>query len=312
MEAFAKQTDPGLVEVVVVDDASDDDTWPALSELAGTAPFPLKTLRMTENGGPATARNTGWRVTRAEVVAFTDDDCVPQPGWLSALAGRFADADIVQGRTVADPAQIPRRGPFSHVVEFDKPDGYFETCNIAYRRRLLEDTDGFDEGFRFGPDHHRRAGPIFGEDTDLAWRALERGARACFEPGAVVFHDVSPSSYRSRLARVRRAGGIPPLVRRHPGMRNVMYARWFYVSYHPPALLAALGTALVLGRRSRWWLRLIGLVFWLPYADNRMNRYPLWTRRRYQVALLPAALFADMTEVGVIVRSAARERTFLL
>jgi len=312
LEGLAKQTDARLGGVVLVDDASDDDTWETLSKLAAAAPFPVKVLRMAENSGPAAARNVGWKATQADAVAFTDDDCVPQPGWLNALAGRLAEADFVQGRTVADPAQLHHLGPFSHMVQFDKPDGYYETCNIAYRRRVLEELGGFDESFRLAADEHRRGGPIFGEDTDLAWRALEHGATAAFETEAVVLHDISPSSYRSRLARVRRAKGIPRLVRRHPGMREVMYARWFYVSYHPPALLAAVGAILALRGKSRWWLRLLGLACWLPYADNRMHRYPLWTRRRYQLALLPAAFVADMAEVGVIVRAAARERTVLL
>src|SRR5205823_1874543 len=63
VEALAKQTDPGLVEVVVVDDASDDDTWDVLSALAATAPFRLTARRMAQNSGPAAARNVGWRAT---------------------------------------------------------------------------------------------------------------------------------------------------------------------------------------------------------------------------------------------------------
>jgi glycosyltransferase involved in cell wall biosynthesis len=310
--ALAQQTDAGEFQVVVVDDGSTDDTWQVLSALRASAPFKLTALRLAENSGPGAARNAGWRAAEADVIAFTDDDCVPEPTWLRTLVRRLTDADLVQGRTVADPAQAARRGPFSHVVEFDKPDGYYETCNIAYRRRLLELVDGFEEGFRYGPSRWRAPAPVYGEDTDLAWRALEHGARTAFEPDAVVFHDVSASSFLARLRRVRRAETFPRLVRRHPAMRDLMYWRWFYLSYHPPALLAAAGTLLTLRPRSPWWHRALGMLCWLPYADNRMHRIPLWTRRRYQVALLPVALVTDLAEVGVLVRASVRERTVLL
>ena len=213
VEALAKQTDPGLVEVVVVDDASDDDTWDVLSALAATAPFRLTARRMAQNSGPAAACNVGWRATDADVVAFTDDDCVPQAGWLAGLVRGLAEADIVQGRTIPDPLQASRRGPFSHVVEFDEPDGYFETCNIAYRRRMLELVSGFDEAFHYAAERRRGAGPIFGEDADLARRALEHGARTAFDPHALVFHDVDRSSFRARLRKARRLEGLPGLVR---------------------------------------------------------------------------------------------------
>src|SRR5439155_6227435 len=200
--------------------------------------------------------------------------CGPQGGWLAGLVRGLAEADTVQGRTIPAPLQASRRGPFSHVVEFDEPDGYFETCNIAYRRRMLELLSGFDEAFHYAAERRRGAGPIFGEDADLARRALEHGARTAFDPHALVFHDVDRSSFRARLRKARRLEGLPGLVRRHPAVRDAMYWRWFYISYHPPALLAAAGTVLAVRPRSRWWQRLLGALCWLPYADNRMHRIP--------------------------------------
>src|SRR5205085_6868290 len=106
------------------------------------------------------ARNAGWRAARAPIVAFTDDDCVPQPGWLAALASGMTDADVVQGRTVLDEAQ--RRGPFSPHVEVGGPSWIFQTCNIAYRRSILEAIGGFDERFRYAGRRPRR--PVYCED----------------------------------------------------------------------------------------------------------------------------------------------------
>src|SRR3954452_3482097 len=68
-------------EVVIVDDASQDDT-PAVLERALAGPLDLRVLRQAEGGGQAAARNAGWRAATAPVVAFTDDDCVCARDWL--------------------------------------------------------------------------------------------------------------------------------------------------------------------------------------------------------------------------------------
>src|SRR3546814_2372804 len=68
------------------------------------AQIQLTVLRQATNGGPAPGRNAGWRAARAPVVAFIDDDCTPEPGWVAALARAFARNDrlgVAQGRTQA-------------------------------------------------------------------------------------------------------------------------------------------------------------------------------------------------------------------
>src|SRR5204862_5945534 len=99
-------------ELIIVDDGASDDTWQTLQRLASSAPLTLLPLRHPANRGPAAARNLGWRSAKGPIVAFTDDDCVPQPGWLAALVAGMAEADIVQGRTVLDEVQARTRGPF--------------------------------------------------------------------------------------------------------------------------------------------------------------------------------------------------------
>jgi glycosyltransferase involved in cell wall biosynthesis len=72
-------------ELIVVDDGSTDDTAEAIERLGAHSAFDLRLVRQPRSGGPASARNQGWRAARAEFVAFTDDDCEPAPGWLSIL-----------------------------------------------------------------------------------------------------------------------------------------------------------------------------------------------------------------------------------
>ena len=190
-----QQRNVGPFEVIIVDDGSSDDTWAELERLAATSSLKLRPLRLPQNAGPATARNAGWRATTAPVVCFTDDDCVPQPGWLAGLLGTLGDGvDIVQGHTAPNPAHEFRRGPFSHTIWVFFEEGYYETCNIAYRREVLERLGGFDQTFR-------RA---YGEDIDLAWRAKEAGARTAFGDDALVFHEITPSSYKAFCREIKR------------------------------------------------------------------------------------------------------------
>src|SRR3954452_12468363 len=70
-------------ELVVIDDASTDATSTVLAQLAASSSMRIVAHRLVDQRGPAAARNAGWRSARGELVAFTDDDCEPQPGWLA-------------------------------------------------------------------------------------------------------------------------------------------------------------------------------------------------------------------------------------
>src|SRR5207302_7342787 len=73
IEAFEAQTLPARdFDVVIVDDASRDDTMTVLDELAARARITLRIVRNERNSGPAVARNRGWRSADAAIVAFTD------------------------------------------------------------------------------------------------------------------------------------------------------------------------------------------------------------------------------------------------
>ena len=290
------------LEVVVIDDASPDDTTGVLQKLAATTGVRLSWQRLPQNSGPATARNAGWRAACGDVIAFTDDDCTPQPGWLAGLLEQIGAADVVQGRTEPDPAQLSAVGPFSRTLEVTREDGYYQTCNIAYRRAWLERLGGFNERFRHPT----------GEDTDLAWRAREAGARTAFADAALVLHDVRPSRFRTHLLDTWRWEGVVLAVREHPGLRRQLHSRWFWKAAHPPALLALAGVALAavsLPPVLRW----VGALLWLPYADLRLRRLPLrGTRIRQRVPLLPLVFVADAAEVGVCAVASVRYRCLLL
>lgn len=291
-------------EVVIVDNGSPPATAAELQRLQAATTMTLRTLRIEQNNGPGRARNAGWQAANAPLVAFTDDDCIPTAGWLRGLVAELAGADLVQGRTEPDPAGT--WGPWSRSIVGESEDFYM-TCNAGYRRDLLAEVGGFDPTFRWC------------EDTEMAMRAIEAGARTAFAPDAVVYHEVSPSDYRVVWREKPRWEAVAQIVARHPQLRDRMHRRWAWRSSHPPAIAAAAGlgliaAGLVRGRSSLGLGAVVAGVGLLgPYARFRTRNDPLpaaGPRRRW--LLMAPALAADLREVAVCARASVRYRTFVL
>jgi GT2 family glycosyltransferase len=298
MTALEKQTlPPEDFEVIVVDDASNDDTPVELRRLAANSPLAVHVLRQELQLGPAAARNAGWRKTRAPVVAFTDDDCVPEPDWLRAgLDAMDGAARVVVGHTAPPADQLAlASAPFSRVMEVDDTR-FLETCNVFYRTVDLEAAGGFDERFR-RPS---------GEDTDLGLRVLATGVESVYAPGAVVRHDVRPGDWSAALRESWRWVDLPLVLKGRPSARPALVHRLvFWKPTHPPALLAATGLVLGLWRRP-------ALFLLLPWVWYRLRRQPLGDDLKAQVASLPGALVLDLSEVATMARGSLRHRTILL
>lgn len=138
--ALEAQTAVGF-EVVIVDDGSRDGTWDRLVALAGTTALPLLALRIAGTGGPSVPRNTGVQHARAQVLLFTDDDCLPEREWIAAvLEAVDAGASFVRG-----PVR-PREGahgPWDRSIEVAGATPWFETSNICFRREVFMAAGGF-------------------------------------------------------------------------------------------------------------------------------------------------------------------------
>jgi mycofactocin system glycosyltransferase len=171
------------LHVIVVDDAS---ATPLASALAG---LPVRVLRREPRAGQSAARNLAAREAEGEVLAFTDNDCEVDPGWLRAAIPWLDDphVDAVGGRVssptpegtvaafeaVRSPLDMGAAGgavgPGAHVP-------YLPSCNLVVRREALLRLGGFDEGMSVG------------EDVDLVWRAVRAGRGVRYEPEASVTH----------------------------------------------------------------------------------------------------------------------------
>jgi GT2 family glycosyltransferase len=140
--------------------------------------------------GPAANRNYGARVAAGDWIAFVDDDCVADEGWLAALRSAMDGADVVEGKTVC-PDQT---GHWLEDVVENVSGGEFWSCNLAVRRLAFEQLGGFDERF-----------PIAGgEDLEFRSRIRKAGLRCRFEPRMVVYHFVRRLTLNQWFRRIFR------------------------------------------------------------------------------------------------------------
>ncbi len=295
----AQDVPDGTFELLVVDDGSPPGTDAVLEDELVRGEINLRVVRLERPGGPAAARNAGWPLARAPLVAFTDDDCVPGPGWLAAAleAQTKSPGAIIQGPTQPDPDERDLISLFSHTVVQAHLGPNYETCNIFYPRQVLESLSGFDEGFG-GSD-----GPVLGpagEDTDLAWRALEAGYSAVFAPGAQVFHAVEHVGMARKLRYALRWTPCVRVLADHPQTRIMLQRRIFWNTWHYLLWRAAFSLLL-----PAWVRRVV------------LGRYVLQLQARGREvgagpSSVPFFVLYDLVETWAIVRGAVRYRTLVL
>ncbi len=216
------QLDYPNYEIVVVADE------PGLAQVdAGPFATQVKSVRFDEANISA-ARNLGIAAAAGEIVAFIDDDAVPEPTWLRHLASAFADDDVtaaggyvigrngisfqwtarsVDSRGVATPIAIEGDRP---VLLHPTPDRAIKTegTNMAVRREVLADMGGFDPAYRFYLD-----------ETDLNMRLARKRLATAIVPLARVHHGFAESP-RRRADRVpttlfEQGASLSVFLRRH-------------------------------------------------------------------------------------------------
>ncbi|HEX6389303.1 MAG TPA: glycosyltransferase family 2 protein [Solirubrobacteraceae bacterium] len=234
-------------EVIVVDDGSADETR-ALAER-----HEIVTKVLTAEGrGPGAARNAGVAASTGEVLAFTDADCVPEPGWLRAGLAALQDADLVQGRVEADGPV----GPFDRTVRVPRFSHLYETANLLLRRECFP---GFEPWL--SPARSKE----LAEDVWLGWRIRRAGGRVAFADDAVVRHAVERRDAVAFVAERMRLRYFPAMAARIPELRDEFFYKGLFLNRRTALFdLAAAGVAVAVARR-----RPLALAAVVPYARLR-------------------------------------------
>ncbi len=258
--------------------------------LAGWADrLPLRTVVITERGA-VPKRNAGWRAAHAPIVAFTDDDCEPAPGWLAGALTAFdaggQSIDLVQGRVDAHPEDTAVGGVFKRTVTVHGPYPGYPNANLVYRRAALERVGGFDDAY-WGA----------GEDADLAHRVIESGGGVVYADEALVWHAVRPVGFVDHLRSLPRWANVSLTMKRHPQLRPLVHHRIFWKPSHTTGALALAGLMLApIDRRA--------LVMVAPHLVRRIRE--AGPSAGAQLAL------ADVVEVACVLMGSVRYGTVFI
>ena len=208
---------PGKLEIIVVDDASTDQTLERVSR------FPVQLIRLNENRQASYCRNLAARKAGGDILAFIDSDCLAEPLWLQELIPAFKDPSLgalggmVDSYFVESALDRYEQVKSSLIVSFRAKRSlemekffYVPSCNLLARRDLFLKLGGFKEELSVG------------EDVDFCWRLQDAGHQVEFRPAGRVYH-----RHRNRLRHfcTRRFdyGTSEPLLQQlHPERRKQM------------------------------------------------------------------------------------------
>lgn len=171
--APGRQTlDASDYEVIVSDDGSESTAEQMIRER-----FPWARWVPGPGAGPGANRNCGARHARGEWLAFTDDDCLPSPGWLAAYdAALRPGVEVYEGKTTCEAGL----DLLSEAPE-NLTGGNLWSCNFLIRAERFRALGGFDPAFSF-----------WCEDMEFAERVRRSGLAMQFLPAAVVDHPPRP------------------------------------------------------------------------------------------------------------------------
>jgi glycosyltransferase involved in cell wall biosynthesis len=226
-------------EVLVVDNASTDDTPAVLDDLVRRAPD-LRTVRESQLG-LSVARNRGLAEARCSTVAYLDDDAVPRPGWLAALTAPYRDPHVVAvgGRIVLRFVTSP---PPWLSSELHSALSAYDLGATARRVRYGEATYPFGANISFRSAVARAAGgfsatvgplgrhQLVHDETDLCYRLEHGGGIVWYTPDAVVDHYVMSERLTPRwMLRRHWTGGqsAAVFILRNRGLARAVWRLWW-------------------------------------------------------------------------------------
>ena len=241
---LAQDFNPSAYEILVVDDAAEEETACLVKKLAEQSkvyelvggskirepalvsaqkeaemyamrafeeefeilpgPPRLRYLPAGHTQGPAAARNLGWQAARGEVIAFTDDDCIPSASWLKNGLEAFEGGVVgVSGQIVVPIPAWP--------TDYEKNVGalvrsQFVTANCFYALSVLQEVGGFDERFKLA----------WREDSDLYFRIVKGGYSLAYAPDALVIHPVRAAPWGVSLGQQRKSMYNALVFKKHP------------------------------------------------------------------------------------------------
>ncbi|MXV16675.1 glycosyltransferase [Hufsiella ginkgonis] len=268
--------------IVVLDGAETISQYPVKSQTYLKSCYYLKTF---ENKGPAAARNRGWLRAKGVLIAFTDDDCLPAPDWLSKLwEGYSANEGANNGIAFTGRVIVPVTGPVTDHALNTKglENGRFVTANCACSKQALLKTGGFDERFKMA----------WREDSDLEFKLLTHKVAVVRLEDAVVTHPVRQVAWGSSLREQKKGMYNALLYKKYPVLYNEKIGQRSPFSYYLMILLLVATAGLFLTRTYFYagvsmacWT-----IVWLLFCLKRLRRTSHNPPHLAEIAVTSAAI----------------------
>jgi len=222
LNALACQTlDKAAFEIIVVSDGPDIQTAEAIARWHATQlTLNFRYLSTPTKRGPAAARNTGWMVANAPLIAFTDDDCLPDSGWLKAFVHQYRREPYI-AMTGCVHVPLPSQPTDFEWNTAQLETAEFVTANCCCSKEALQLVGGFDEAF----------GMAWREDSELQFKMIMNGIPVIRIEQACVQHPVRSAPWGISLREQKKGQYNALLYKKYPELfRNKIQKHpvWHY------------------------------------------------------------------------------------
>lgn len=262
-------------------DGPDPETQRLIRDMSRNRVVTLRFLSMLAKKGPAAARNYGWLNARSNIIAFTDDDCLPDRYWLKEIAENMNPdkAEAMTGNVI-----VPRS---TRPTDYEKNTAGLEvadfiTANCACTRAALLKIGGFDEQFQMA----------WREDSDLEFKLIRENIPVKHLETAIVVHPVRKAKWGISIKEQKKTLYNALLYKKYPEL----YRR--KIQPAPPLLYYAIIAAFIImsiGFLSQnKWMNIAGFYSWIFLKFNFIVRR-LYTTR------LSAAHIAEMVVTSFVI-----------
>jgi GT2 family glycosyltransferase len=249
-------------EIIVVSDGPDQQTQKKVLECRCLSAAPLEYYSLDFKKGPAAARNKGWQKAQGILIAFTDDDCLPEKNWLKHIWDYYKqEREVVYTGRIIVPVSIAPTDFEANTARLETAE--FVTANCICTKQAIEKVEGFDERFK----------AAWREDSDLHFKLLEHGIPIRKNEKAIVHHPVRKVSWGVSVREQKKSLYNALLYKKHPQLyrqRIKANPNW---NYYLIIALFLVGTVLLISGLQK--LSLIVFAAWIvstvPFIMRRLK-----------------------------------------
>lgn len=210
-------------EILVVSDGPDTQSQTVVTEYFKDTSINIRFLSLPHKTGPAAARNLGWQNANGILIAFTDDDCLPDKHWLEKIVTTYrGETEIAYIGKVVVP--VSERPTDFELNTKGLETGEFVTANCIVTKACLEIVDGFDEAFK----------AAWREDSDLQFKLLQRRVSIIKLNEAIVVHPVRKAPWGVSIKEQKKTMYNALLYKKYPRLyrqriRNAPNGRYYFI-----------------------------------------------------------------------------------